>query len=393
MEYLKLVEFSVYPALWTLTILAYLTFALCFSVKIARVKLFVSEFLPGMVGKLLTFIFILAVLFLPILFGPFLSLLTWTLLFFLVMPERRMLPIFASFIFILWGIGIPLKEQLADWHGDADIQSAISVLDHANVESDQDWKYLWLMEERPDDVLIQISYSRYLRQNKQFEQALDILSVVEQNIDAPAYIKAERGVVAFLKGDMVSADRYFGEAEALGMGSAEFFFNYSKIKFDLMDVESSKRYFEKALARDRQLTLEMQETEDELGERGINVLVELSPPVSALVSSLSAPAAGVWREVDERFRTIAPQVPGASMMHFFGLGMGLLVCSVLIRRSSTKGREVAEMDLSGLRAILGLIFFLSAVALPLLFWPQVEMSPLLGISTAMRDNLPLFIGL
>jgi hypothetical protein len=101
---------------------------------------------------------------------------------------------------------------------------------------------------------------------------------------------AERGVTKALLGDMQAARNDFGSAEAAGLASAEFYFNFSKIVLDDFDTEAVRTYLNKAAAANPATAQALSAREKVIGERDAATFANVHAPFREVLRGVWSPS-------------------------------------------------------------------------------------------------------
>ena len=126
----------------------------------------------------------------------------------------------------------------------------------------------------------------------------------------------------------------FIDAENLGLATAGFKYNFSKVKFDVLDTEGSREYFQAAFQDNPQLIKSLQDRENELGLRSKQGLSEIPLPISKVLASALLPMPQVLaleEAVSEKM------MPGLRGFHMAMAGIFIAVLFFFVREDR-KGR-------------------------------------------------------
>lgn len=281
------IRILIYPILWACTIGLYITLAATFALEIKsilrRVVPIVPTTFPGIVAPLLAGFFILV----PPCLGPLWCVLIWSVTLYLFLPEKKWLGFACGVLLALWGVLIPIRESVNLWLADRGVQALLRS-SQGDQYSSGDSGLQALVRERPTDAFVQFTYALTLRKNGDLGKARQMLLNVEELWGHKPWLKAERGIISFLEGKYDEANALFEESQTAGLRGAPFYFNFSKIKFELMDTIGSAEYFERANKIDRALVDRLRKKEDILGVKSPYALADMGVPVTlAFYSALS----------------------------------------------------------------------------------------------------------
>lgn len=286
----------IYLLLWGAILGLYLAFVLHFSYHIKTALTSVARLLPPMVmgsaSPLITF-FILAT---PCVLGPVWCLGIWSLILLMLSTQRRWLTLLTGVVFVVMSLLIPLREQLGAWLRDEGVQSILRISEGAFSDLDRA-RLASVVSRRENDPIAPYVYGQYLRKHEQWDDAERAFLKAEALLGHQGWTVAQRGLIQFLKGNSDEAARLFKQAEQEGMRTPEFLFNYSKVKFDLLDTDGSMQLSMEAQRLDPRLMQEMKQREEILKREAV---AEISLPPSVIVrGSLNLfaplPAASVER--------------------------------------------------------------------------------------------------
>ena len=288
---LGIMKAMIYPLLWALTLGLYFAFLFHFSFKINEFLENVVRKVPATLQGLFTPFAAVFLFCLPCVMGPLWCLFAWSAALFLFLPEKRLLGLFAGIVLVLWGALIPLRSNLGVWLTDDGIQAMLNsysgvyrVSDKTTLEE--------LTKRRPTDGVAFYMYGQILRRYLELDEAEKAFSKAEALLGENEYISAQKGLIAFLRGNHKFSNTLFKDAEANGLDSAGFYFNFSKVKFELRETNGSRTYFRKALDKDSAYTKELRDREELLGEASNKAVAEINLPASSIVTSALIPFEG-----------------------------------------------------------------------------------------------------
>ncbi len=343
----------VYPAMWALTIALYLVFIFIFVRNCDELlKAFARMAPAGFRGVFSPPVLLLTLCF-PCLGGPLWCLLVWALVCLWCLPERRILVFLVSCCISLWASIIPVRENIALRMADIGIQTVLRV-SSGQYRPDDLQRLVGAIRNRPADAVAWFSLGQVLRRQGNYSRA-DIALQRADTVweESQPIVKAERGLISFLKGDSATADALFSEAEKDGFDGPEFLFNYSKIKFDLLDTEASRSYYERAVRNHKDLVDTLKMSEEALGLRDRNALGEFRLPWQVLFSAVIAPMPGSYERHRLMMSLIMPGISPAMAMVLSVILLGLFL--FVSTRKETKRHSTLFPDYKIPSLLRGLI--------------------------------------
>lgn len=319
-QVLQLAAALIYPVLWAFTLGLYAAFTLYFICHVQDILRKAARFFPVSLRGFLTPLVVLAALVLPICFGPLWCLTAWAALFYLLMPGHRWIGLCTGLLLCLWAAAIPLRENLSSWLDQEGIRTMLNVSTGGFNKGDRE-QLARLVQQRPYDGVVHYAYGQLLKKHEQYAEAAVEFAQAEQLLGPQPYTLAERGLLAFLAGRDGEADQLMHQAEAQGLARPEFYLNYSKVKFERMEVNASNDYYEKARAGDPDLARFYRSRETLLGVRSVRSCPDIQLPLRVLLLSLvrHSHAAG-----DRAKETAAALLPGFAPFSLVVLG-GVLI--------------------------------------------------------------------
>lgn len=320
---LFILKSAIYPILWGLTIGLYLLFSFLFIFRSRELLRVVANALPHKTrGYLAPLVTTLAVV-IPCFFGPIWALACWAVVVLAFMKERRFLSLAVGVVIILWALLIPIRENLELWLEDKGIQTMLNV--SSGMFNQTDLTVLRdLTEERPKDAVAQFTYGQLLRKYRQYDKAVLAFQRAEKLLGKQAWTKAQLGATAFLDGEIDKSEEYHSDAEKMGLESAEFYFNYSKVKFEKTDLAGSEEYLLKARRADRRVVDLLSEREKLLKYTSVYSVGDVGLPITKILASALRPMKGVG----EQEKKVAKALLGFSVSS--PVFMGLLSLIILI---------------------------------------------------------------
>ena len=375
---------SVYPVLWAVTFAALIAAFCLFLLNMQALLVRIKSVLPFAKSKWLAAFLLNVFLITPLILGPLWTLIAYSALIYLLLPLHRLLAAASAVILILWAVAVPLKENSQIWMDNQTTRSILRI--SSGIYTTKDLQNLeQLSSERPFDAALLLANGKKLRRQAKYQDAEKIFLTAANIPESKQMAEAELAIVEFLKGNSQEADRKFVALEEAGFESPEFFFNFSKVRFDLLQTASSREFFEKAHNKDRVLTNELRSKEDLLGIKHPSSFAEYKIPFSLIIDSLTLPNTGAGEAAGVRFDSL---IPGLNPLHLAWTGAILLVLFLFIspqvirtRNLQTRFSETLEVVVSlipaGSSFVCGKSFrgfiilsFLVFAALPLLAWPR-----------------------
>ena len=321
---------AIYPLLWSLTLALYLTLGLMIALRMRELFREIARRLPLGLRPVGTPLIVAMLLIGPCFLGPLWCLFVWGSLLLLTISGMRWLVFSTGALLLLWGSAVPLRESLALWLDDPRIEALLQVAAGGYAPADAAL-LANLKAARPGDGTVQYTYGQLARRLGNYEQSEAALGQAEAIFGDQPYTKAQRGLVAFSRGDYSGADLLFADAEKLGLGSTEFFFDYSKIKLELLDVSGSQAYYQKGRDKDAVMTDILQRREDVLESEDKKLVAELRLPLNLILSSATEPQDGVKQRADLVASAMMPGVPLGGL-----LILGTLLLLASLRVADTK---------------------------------------------------------
>jgi hypothetical protein len=309
----------IYPILWSLTFSALLCASMLFFIDIHLLLTNLKKLLPKRIGVYAASPLLAAFLILPLLGGPISTLILYAPIIYLLLPRARLLSAAAGVIIIFWAALIPIRENMYSWVNNPGIQTMLRV--SSGIFHPDDSKMLAeLLESRPRDVAFMFAYSKSLKREGNLDLAEKIIINLQKNSGSRMEYDAELGSIEFLKSQNEKADSIYKELEKKNKSDAAFLFNYSKIRFDLMDTEQSRSLYEQANKTDPVLINNLRQREEQFGIRNISSLAEFYLPLSYLLKSSLIP--------NENSREIAGRIADG-IFPFLGL-QKLSICGLIL---------------------------------------------------------------
>lgn len=406
---LRFTKAAMYPVLWAGTLGLYCAYILLFLFHMPQILRSIAQRLPGPVRGFGAPFATLILLIAPCLAGPVVCLAIWAVLGLVLLPERRWMGFIAGVLIASWGAVIPLTENLAYWLANSDVQKLLRTTGGEYSRGDRE-ALKRLAEQRETDGVTWYVYGQLLKQSGDLRNADAALVKAEQSLGTRGWILAERGTVAFLQRDSKSARTLFEAAEKQGMNSGGFYFNRSKVFFDLLDVERSREDLITARQKDPLLVKRLQSLEEAEGLHSQRAVANITPPGYVVLQSTLFPAP----DLQDRIESVSGAlVPGFTPVGLLVVGVMLLLFTFVVqgkgvKRYSTYYRNYkhsfvlyAFMALlpggiwvrSGRPALTFMVLsFVTLLLFPLLGWPP-EISPVIDLVPGFAGLYASFLGL
>lgn len=308
-----LIKRLMYPAAWALTIGIYLSMLFVFCGSMREILRAIALALPptwrGFAAPILAGVILGA----PVFLGPLWCISVWSVVIVLTMPKLRWMSILGGLVLVTWGSFIPIRENFSRWLDDPGIKEALAVY-AGSFGIGADSTILHLDNLRPDDGFAMYMTGVMLRQRGEYDRADKAFLKAELLWGEQPWTKAAQGLVAYLRGNINRADELFQAAEEQGMASAEFYYNYSKIKFEALDTASSKDYLIKADRKDPIVVELLRGREERLDDGGLKAISEMPIPFSKVLRSGLVPVGEASGAIDEVAGRIVPGVPPPAIL-------------------------------------------------------------------------------
>ena len=404
----KVLKGLIYPFLWALSLALYVTIVFSFCREADVILQKIARLMPVRIRGIITPFVFLMILVTPCFFSLLWCLWFWSLLIYVFIPWRRWVAFMVAVVLGLWAALIPIRENLDLRLAEQGIRTLLrassgnySFMDRSALQK--------LAADRPLDAAVHFVYGQVLRREGKYEEARRaFLRAAALWREGKPFPKVELGILAFLSGDASQADQYFSEAEAAGVRSAAFFFNYSKVKFDLMDTAASRALLAQANKNDPELVAGLQTREGTLGFRSGQSIAEISLPLKDLLPSLVASIPDAQRLHDAVAMVV---MPGVRPLAISGLAMILLLGFFLVgakERSSWRSMLYRHYSMPGVvrcmfwlvpggawvrmgRPAVGalLLTMILLAGMPILGWPAETR----GVFHYLRGLAPYYIGI
>lgn len=256
------------PVLWAATFGLLVAVAATLAVHLHEVVWWIARYTPKKMRPVMGPLVAVALLVTPLWFGPMWTLVTWTFVLLFSGPSRRWLAITVGLLVVAWGWAIPLRAQLARVLSDPQGQVLLRVLD-GGYKVDDEVELVRLSESYGQNPVIWFALGQLSRRLGDYQTAEKALARVDRFEGKITPVLEERGLIQFLKGDAASARKTFEEVEANGVSDATFFFNFSRINFDLLDTEGSRKKLRRATEISSETTEYLSAREELVGKDAV----------------------------------------------------------------------------------------------------------------------------
>ncbi len=317
---LHIFKSALYPTLLALTFGIFIAFVLLFSTKIEVLLRSISKGLPaGTRGLLAPFVLVLMLLS-PLAFGPLWTLVVWSLVLYLTVPAHRWMGFMVGALVVAWGFVIPIRESLQRWLENPGIQAMIDTVS-GDYHHGAPEKLKALAGQRSDDGALFYALGQSQRRNGDYEGADAAFLRAEMLLGVQPWTAAQRGLVALLQGKTKAADELMAQAETLGLTTPAHYFNWSKVKFELLDTAAAQSLLAKAVSGDTDMTRTLRRREELLGRHALLAIAEIPLPFHRVVVSALTPTMQISESFDALALKLMPGLtpPGISVVGAFVL--------------------------------------------------------------------------
>ena len=323
---------AIYPVLWAVTAAVYLVavFALAQSVlKLSR---------RGAIGEnRRRLIVVLCVAFAAAAVGPVYG--AGLIACVLLGTRQRLhapLVLCTGIMFILWGVAVPLREQLATWSRDSEIQALVrraqgqfrmgeeSAIERCNTQS----------KLYPEDSLIPLLCARILRVEGKLEAAERSAEQALIRSGNSPDARYEAGLVSLARGEYEEALDHLHAINLRGARASAVAFALSKALFERGETTASEQALADAIAENPDAVRRWQERESDLGIRHPAAFPRTPYQVSEILASALHPRMGVNASVEAK---VAILTPGFDARGLSLAGMVLAVFALIAGRSLAQG--------------------------------------------------------
>lgn len=310
--FLSLVKRCIYPCLIAMTIALFLAFVLVIGSNIMDILRTVARAAGPQMRGIVSPVAVLVIFVTPIAFGPLWTLFAWGAAIRLLLPKGRFLSIATALTLILWGVFIPLRERIADWVENPQVQT-LALTNTATISTQERAELARNIVDWNDDQIVLFKYGQLLRHLGDYGASEVLFRKVEALIGTQPWTIAERGMLAFLSGRADVADTLMTEAQGLGLDSVEFLFNFSKVRFELTDTKSSRELFALAHRKLQSRAEELKEKEDLLGMFHPRAVADIELPVQHYIQAALVPHADGFGRSQRVAATLMPGTDALSM--------------------------------------------------------------------------------
>ncbi len=333
---LRVAEILTYPALWALTFGLYLVLLFSIALNVLPAIRMGVRFVPTAVRGIFGPPLVVMGLCLPAMMGPVWAVAIWGLYLRALAPQKRWAPFLSGVMVLLWGCIIPLKENLTVWLHDRHVTALLAEGSGDFLTSLQGDGALLseLATARTSDGVVLYAVGQAQFRKGEYEKAAKTLLRAEGIIGGP-WTKATRGMVAIGNGALEAADKLFSEAEEDGLDTAQFYFNYSKLKFALSDTAKSREYLSRANAVDEEITRELETLDASLPTGTLRGYASIKLPWWVVSKSAFAVIPGLKNLYDNRAATV---MKGVTPMGMLGVGALLLALSAWVTKGPRRVR-------------------------------------------------------
>jgi tetratricopeptide (TPR) repeat protein len=335
---LRVVQGLLYPVLIAGSMGLLIAFMLLFASKIEVTLRNISKPLPSGFRGILAPLVLLFILVFPLPFGPLWTLSVWALLLYVTLPNYRWMGFFAGALIVAWGTVVPVRESLERWLDNPGIQAMIDTIS-GDYHHGAPEKLKALSMQRNDDGALHYALGQSLRRNGDYEGAENAFLRAEMILGKQPWTTAQRGLVAFLSGRTKAADELMSLAEKQGLTTPAHYFNWSKIKFELLDTQAARDLLGKAVAGDTDLTRTLQKREDLLGTQAQLAIAEITLPFRLVLASALMPT----MHISDSFNAVAfALMPGLEPPGIAIMGSFILLLFFAVRERKTRSTPLSS---------------------------------------------------
>ena len=336
-----------YPLAWALTLAAYLVMLLTLCVNVRGIVGAATKYFPVKLRGLFAPVAALISVTAPVMFGPLWAIAGWAVFILIFFPKQRWVAFISGAIIVFWGAIIPIRETLTAWLDDDRVESMRRVIS-GSYSSVDEVQLRQLRELRPTDGVAHFAYGQLLSRTGEFRAASSAFETAERLLGDQPYTTAQQGAMAYQLDELSKAEELFQKAEAQGLNTADFWFNYSKLKIEVLDVNGSQAMYERAKAKDRARTEILQNREQVLEDSNKKVLADVELPFLTVLRSAMVPVRGV----SDLFDSVAQGImSGMKPYLMLLLGSSLMLVGLIPRRPVLK-RTVTYYNLFKLPRVL-----------------------------------------
>ena len=334
---LRLAKSAVYPPLWALTLALYVTLLLLLGHHMLSLYGGIAAYLPSALRGIFTPLLAVCLVVLPCFRGPLWTVWVWALVALVWLKVSRWIGFWGGVCIVLWGTLIPLRETMQMRLSEASTRALLRVSSGIYRLNDRSLLEAYV-QSNPADAVGLYAYGQVLRREGDYEMARDAIARADKVWKGQnPYAKAELGLINYLSGGAKAALQAFEQAESMGLSDVPFQFNYSKVKFELMDTEGSRKLLNSVARRDPGLVNELKAQEDELGMNSRLAVAEQPLPWRAVARRVFQPIPGSQAGFDSLSRLL---MPGTSPVIMSLLGAVLVLLFLVGGRKVRRRRRV-----------------------------------------------------
>lgn len=396
-HFLALLSALVYPLLWACTLGLYAALVLFFCYRIQTALRRIARRMSVKYRGFLAPLAVITLVVIPTVLSPLWAIVALAVLSSLLLKERQWAPLAAGCLLLLWGMLIPARENISQWLDDPATNVLVAALVGDHGKGAASAAYLeGLVRRTPDDAVAWYALGQAYMRNAQYDEAQRAFKTSARYLGEQPWTTAQLGTIQFVQGNAQEADNLYASAGDLGLSSAAFWFNYSKIKFEETDTITSREYSNRARAADEEAAQRYQEIEERRSGDNRSYFVDIRLPAYKLFSA----AFRADESSSERQTMIAAAIMSGitSPYAIIAVGLALLFLGALQGREERRVRELGyyvdyypsrlfinavKLLPGGAWIIAGRPFFAAlllagtvALILPVLGWPQdIEISP------------------
>lgn len=382
---LRLINGALYPLLWALTIATFIATVFFLAAYVPQLVDGLGRWIPIYVRGVLAPAAAGVVLIGPLFCSPLLCLSLWGVVALFLVQKRNALGIFVGLVLCCWAVVMPVREHLHHWLRDDRVLGMLRVLSGSFRPQDK-LRIDDLRDQLPDYSVVRFARSQLLLREGRLDEAERELDEYQNRVGVTSWGVAVRGIIAFMRGDVDKAAQLHEQAEGLGIKTAAFFFNFSKVRFAQYQFTAAVDLLSRATNQDKNLVYSLVDREKIHKQRAIGMI---SLPTLEIIQAGSMESGIAKERIQRHFESLVPLVGrlplliaglilsvlglmkntsapvSSSKREMLGGGVGWVVrgaallvpgCSLMLRGYGVWGIAV-------------LILFTSA-ALPVLGWPK-----------------------
>jgi tetratricopeptide (TPR) repeat protein len=274
----------------------------------------------------------------------------------LLQPQRASWLLFLLGVQLLaWELFVPYAETVRHWSQQRVTRLMLQVLygDYSPIPDVALEGRTALFEDyvtrQSENAAVWYAYGTLLKREGELDQAGIAFSKAEIRLGNQGWTTAARAGIEALNGRIELADQLMQEAAANGASGAEFWFNLSRIKFELMDTEGSREYFRKALKAAPELVTRLNGYDEAGTESGIRVWADVPLPFSSWYSTLFHET---LRESDKERALRSSMAQGLSQHATIIASFAVFILALALVSRSQKVKVHAVAPLAGRVSVL-----------------------------------------